>query len=68
MKRHDFSRKPNSYAPILVNDTYSNFRFSKRATEVLSPLNQKALGLGARMALRKASASLAKMGSDFGGS
>jgi hypothetical protein len=39
MTRKDFSRKPNSFVPVLMNDNYSNFRFSKRATDVLSPLN-----------------------------
>ena len=44
MERKDFSRKNNSYAPVLVNDSYANFRFSKRAGEVLSPLNKSKFG------------------------
>ena len=44
MSRKDFSRKNNSFAPILVNDNYSNFRFSKRAGEVLSPLSKTKFG------------------------
>ena len=41
----DFQRKANSYAPILINDGYSNFRFSKRAIEVLSPLSKSKFGI-----------------------
>ena len=48
MTRKDFSRKPNSFAKVLMSDNYSNFRFSKRAVEVLSPLNTKKIGLGTR--------------------
>ena len=44
MNRKDFSRKTNSFAPVLINDGYSNFRFSKRAGEVLSPLSKSKFG------------------------
>ena len=44
MERKDFSRKNNSFAPVLVNDSYANFRFSKRAGEVLSPLSKSKFG------------------------
>lgn len=44
MSRKDFSRKQNSYAPVLMNDTYSNFRFSKRANDLLSPLSKGKFG------------------------
>ena len=44
MAKRDFSRKTNSYAPILMNDSYSNFRFTNRATEVLSPLSKGKFG------------------------
>ena len=44
MTRKDFSRKPNTFAPVLINDGYSNFRFSKRAGEILSPLNKSKFG------------------------
>ena len=44
MERKDFARKNNSYAPVLVNDSYSKFRFSKRAGEVLSPLSKGKFG------------------------
>ena len=44
MNRKDFSRKTNSFVPVLVNDGYSNFRFSKRAGEVLSPLSKSKFG------------------------
>ena len=45
MNRKDFSRKPNTFAPVLLNDGYSNFRFSKRAGEILSPLSKTKFGL-----------------------
>lgn len=44
----DFSRKPNSFANILVSEKYANFRFSKRANEVLSPLSPKRFGFSTR--------------------
>ena len=44
MAKRDFSRKTNSYAPILMNDSYSNFRFTNRASEVLSPLSKGKFG------------------------
>ena len=53
MSRKEFRRKPNAFAPILVNDGYSNFRFSKRAGEILSPLNKTKLGFNARVQIRK---------------
>ena len=53
MSRKEFRRKPNTFAPILVNDGYSNFRFSKRAGEILSPLNKTKLGFNARVQIRK---------------
>jgi len=31
---------------VLTNDNYSNFRFSKRAGDVLSPLSTKKFGFG----------------------
>jgi hypothetical protein len=55
MNRKDFSRKLNSFAPILINDNYSNFRFSKRAGEVLSPLSTKKFEFGSRSIMRKMS-------------
>ncbi len=48
MKRKDFSRKANSYAPVLMNDSYASFRFSKRGTEVLSPLAKTKLGFSGK--------------------
>ena len=54
MSRKDFSRKANSYAPVLINDGYSNFRFSKRAGEVLSPLSKSKFGFST-MSKRKMS-------------
>ena len=48
MERKDFSRKNNSFAPVLVNDNYANFRFSKRAGEVLSPLSKSKFGFTMR--------------------
>jgi len=44
MAKRDFARKANSYVPVLMNDSYSNFRFSNRATEVLSPLSKGKFG------------------------
>ena len=44
MAKRDFARKSNSYAPILMNDSYSNFRFTNRASEVLSPLSKSKFG------------------------
>jgi len=43
--RHDYSRKNNGFAPILTDDSYTNFRFSKRATEMLSPLSRSRFGI-----------------------
>ena len=48
MERKDFSRKNNSFAPVLINDSYANFRFSKRAGEVLSPLSKSKFGFTMR--------------------
>ncbi len=48
MKRKDFSRKANSYAPVLMNDSYASFRFSKRGTEVLSPLAKTKLNFSGK--------------------
>ena len=45
MAKRDFARKSNSYAPVLMNDSYSNFRFTTRASEVLSPLSKGKFGL-----------------------
>lgn len=53
--RRDFARKTNSFAPVLINDSYSNFRFAKRAGEVFSPLSTKQFGVSYRSKLRKAS-------------
>ena len=44
LSRKDFSRKPNTFAPVLLNDGYSNFRFSQRAGEILSPLSKTKFG------------------------
>ena len=55
MSRKDFSRKSNSFAPVLVNDHYSNFRFSKRAGEVLSPLSKTKFGFTTAKINRKMS-------------
>ena len=44
MNRKDFSRKSNTFEPVLFNDSYSNFRFSKRAGEILSPLSKSKFG------------------------
>ena len=44
MSRKDFSRKANSFVPVLVNDNYSNFRFTKRAGGLLSPLSKTKFG------------------------
>lgn len=55
MCRKDFSRKVDAFPPTLVNDSYAKFRFSKRAGEVISPLNKSKFGLSARTALRKLS-------------
>ena len=55
MSRKDFSRKTNAFAPALINDGYANFRFSKRAGEVLSPLNKTKFGLTTRTSMRKMS-------------
>ena len=55
MVRKDFARKPNTFAPVLMNDSYSNFRFSKRAGEVLSPLSTKKFGLNRSSMFRKMS-------------
>ena len=52
MERKDFARKNNSYAPVLVNDSYSNFRFSKRAGEVLSPLSKGKFGFSMQSSKR----------------
>ena len=53
MSRKDFSRKTNAFAPVLVNDSYANFRFSKRAGEVLSPLNRSKFGFNKTANVRK---------------
>ena len=45
MSRKDFSRKSNSFAPVLINDSYSKFRFTKRASDQVSPLSQSRFGL-----------------------
>ena len=57
MSRKDFSRKISTFQPpsIQLNDGYSNFRFSKRAGEVLSPLSKSKFGLTTRSHLRKMS-------------
>lgn len=40
MGRKDFSRKLNSFGPVLVNNSYSGFRFAKRSTDKqLGPLD-----------------------------
>ena len=44
MERRDFSRKTNSFVPVLVNDSYSNFRFNKRDGELFSPLSKTKFG------------------------
>ena len=54
MSRKDFSIK-TSGQPMLINDSYSNFRFSKRAGEVLSPLNKSKFGFTTRTNMRKMS-------------
>ena len=55
MSRKDFSRKISTIQPNMVNDGYANFRFSKRAGEVLSPLNKSKFGLTTSRHLRKMS-------------
>jgi len=56
MSRKDFSRKiVGNFPPTLVNDSYANFRFSKRAGEVLSPLSKSKFGFTARTQMRKLS-------------
>ena len=54
MSRKDFSRK-NAFQQTFVADGYANFRFSKRAGEVLSPLNKSKFGLTTRSHMRKMS-------------
>lgn len=55
MSRKDFSRKTTVCPPSMINDGYANFRFSKRAGEVLSPLNKSKFGLSTRSHMRKMS-------------
>ena len=55
MSRKDFSRKICSIQPSPINDSYANFRFSKRAGEVLSPLSKSKFGLTTSSHLRKMS-------------
>lgn len=55
MSRKDFSRKICTIQPSPINDTYANFRFSKRAGEVLSPLSKSKFGLTTSSHLRKMS-------------
>ena len=55
MSRKDFSRRISSIQPSPINDSYANFRFSKRAGEVLSPLNKSKFGLTTSTHLRKMS-------------
>ena len=42
--KRDFARKNNSFAPVLINDGYANFRFSNRASDILSPLSKTKYG------------------------
>lgn len=53
MQRKEFARKPDSFPPILFNDGYSNFRFTKRAGDVLSPLNKSKFGFNDASIVRK---------------
>ena len=55
MSRKDFSRKISTIQPTPINDSYANFRFSKRAGEVLSPLSKSKFGLTTSTHLRKMS-------------
>ena len=55
MSRKDFSRKISTIQPNPINDSYANFRFSKRAGEVLSPLSKSKFGLTTSTHLRKMS-------------
>ena len=55
MSRKDFSRKISTIQPSPINDSYANFRFSKRAGEVLSPLSKSKFGLTTSTHLRKMS-------------
>ena len=48
MMRRNFGRKTNSYAPILLHDSYQNFRFQSRPTEMLTPLSTNKFGLSHR--------------------
>ena len=58
MNRKDFARKANSYAPVLVNSSYSNFRFSERAKDVFSPLSRSKFGFQSKKHLRKMSSNI----------
>ena len=55
MSRKDFSRRISTIQPTPINDSYANFRFSKRAGEVLSPLSKSKFGLTTSSHLRKIS-------------
>ena len=61
MSRKDFSRKSNSHAPVHLNDSYSNFRFQKRANEILSPLSKSKFGFTVRSNIRKMSVGMHDM-------
>ena len=61
MSRKDFSRKANSYVPVVLNDSYSKFRFQKRANEILSPLSKTKFGFTVRSNLRKMSVGMHDM-------
>ena len=43
-RKKEFSRRKMDYIPQLINDSYAQFRFQKRASEVISPLNKSKFG------------------------